>query len=288
MRTQRPGRRSVTATAVAAAWIVCTAVVFAACESGGSPRPPSGKPPAPGPAVRTAADGLAAAGSSRAATSMLMTSGGTRVVVNGRGTFDYRRHVGRLKVRPPGAHAVITQLLAPGALYMKNRGAGVPPGKWVRVDVTALPDGNLVTNGATDPVSAAELLRGARDVTYEGEYAVRAPGADGVRTRHYRGTVDLAAAAGAASSRARPQLTAAARGFSETAVPFDAYIDGQGRLRKVRHRFTFGSGARSQPGRNATGGTAVASTTWFHGFGAPVKVVMPDPDDIYAGKIASP
>ncbi len=66
-------------------------------------------------------------------------------------------------------HRPITELLTPGALYMKNRGAGVPDGKWVRIDTTALKDGNLVTGGVTDPMAAAELLRGASDVTYAGE-----------------------------------------------------------------------------------------------------------------------
>jgi uncharacterized protein len=33
-----------------------------------------------------------------------------------------------------GEQRPITELLAPGALFMKNRGAGVPPDKWVRID----------------------------------------------------------------------------------------------------------------------------------------------------------
>jgi hypothetical protein len=236
-------------------------------------------------AVHRAADVLARSGSSRARTSMETATGGTRVTIRGQGAFDYGERLGRLRVVLPkdaaGAeeHQPVTELLAPGALYMKDRGAGVPADKWVRVDTTGLADGNLVTGGATDPLSAAELLRGARRVTYVGEE--RAHG-DGATVRHYRGTADIARAARAASPHARGALAAAARGFSETAVPFDAYLDEQGRLRKVRHRFNFSNGSGSGTG------TEVVSTTVLYEFGAVVDVELPEGRDIYAGKIAVP
>ncbi|MGP3953138.1 hypothetical protein [Streptomyces sp. 7N604] len=234
--------------------------------------------------VHRAADVLERFGSSRARTSMETATGGTRVTIRGQGAFDYTRRIGRLVVVLPkdaaGApeHQPVTELLAPGALYMKDRGAGVPPDKWVRVDTTGLADGNLVTGGATDPLSAAELLRGARDVRYAGE--AKAP-EDGVTVRHYRGTTDIGRAARAASPHARGALTAAAKGFSKDAVPFDAYLDEQGRLRKVRHRFTFSNGS------DATA-TEVVSTTVLYGFGSGVNVDLPPERDIYAGKIAVP
>ena len=87
-------------------------------------------------------------------------------------------------------HKPVTELLTPGALYMKDRGAGVPAGKWVRVDTTALADGNLVTGGATEPLAAAELLRGAQDVAWSGEER-----SAGCAVRHFRGTADIARAA---------------------------------------------------------------------------------------------
>jgi hypothetical protein len=126
-------------------------------------------------------------------------------------------------------------------------------------------------------------------------------------------------AAREASPHRRGQLEAAVRGFSGKDVPFDAQIDGQGRLRKVRHQFTFAGGTPGGPDGTESGaaggtgadadndagtkggggdggdeggegdgraGVAVASTTWFYAYGAPVEVVMPEPDDIYAGKIA--
>ncbi|MFC9007717.1 hypothetical protein [Streptomyces microflavus] len=227
-----------------------------------------------------AADVLARAGGAEARTSMETAAGGTRVTIRGQGTYDFRNQVGRLKVVLPtdaaGAdgHRPITELLAPGALYMKNRGAGVPDDKWVRIDTTALKDGNLVTGGVTDPMAAAELLRGAGDVTYEGKSELA-----GVTVHHYRGVADLDRAARAASPQSRGALSAAAKGFSKDAVPFDAYLDEEGRLRKVRHRFSFAS--EGPEAKEVT----VVSTLLLYGFGVPVTVTLPDDDDIYTGEI---
>lgn len=261
-----------------------------------------------GAAVRAAADGLKRAGTSRVRTSVLTASGGTRVSLDGTGAFDYRKDVGRLTVRLPegaagaraGERREVREIAVPDALFMKNRGAGVPAGKWVRVDTTALPDGNLVASGATDPASAAGLLRGARRVAYQGTDEV-----DGERLRHYRGVVDLRAAARRAEADRRRQLAAAARGFSHATVPFDVHLDGRGRLRMVRLQFTFASGTGSGGGGAAgdassagggknggksprDAGMPVLSTVRLGGFGTPVRVVMPRRSEIYTGRIAAP
>lgn len=229
--------------------------------------------------VREAADVLLAAGSSKASTSMEMAAGGTRVTIRGEGGYDFGRRMGRLRVvlpkDPSGAdeHLPITELLSPDVLYMKNRGAGVPDDKWVRVDSTALDDGNLVTGGVTDPLTAAELLRSATDVTFVAEQDLA-----GTRVRHYRGVADIARAGRQASPYARAALTAAAKGFAKAAVPFDAYLDDAGRLRKVRHRFSYVNQGRT---------VEVASTTLLYAFGEPVTITLPPSGDIYEGEIGT-
>ncbi|MFZ3471290.1 hypothetical protein ACODT3_20155 [Streptomyces sp. 4.24] len=270
---RRPGRAGRTACAVGLALAVAALSGCGGDAAAGDDRPADD----PAAAVRAAADTLAKTGSARARTAMEMATGGTRVTIRGEGGVDFKSRMGQLLVMLPddakgkAEHRPITELLVPGALYMKNRGAGVPDDKWVRVDTTALADGNLVTGGATDPMAAAELLRGAQDVTYVGETEVA-----GTKVRHYRGTTDIARAAAAASPAVKGSLEAAAKGFSKDAVPFDAYLDAEGRLRKVCHRFTYVN----------NGVIDVSSTTLLYGFGTPVTVVLPAEGDIYAGKIA--
>ncbi|MGW1809531.1 hypothetical protein [Streptomyces sp. NPDC002078] len=230
--------------------------------------------------LHRAADILRDAGSSKATTSMEMATGGTRVTIRGQGVYDFRRRLGRLTVVLPedpagtSEHQPITELLAPDALFMKNRGAGVPADKWVRVDTATLSDGNLVTGGATDPYAAAEVLRGTRAATYVGRTEV-----GGTAVRHYRGTADLGSAARRASAENRAPLAAAAKGFATAEVPFDAYLDDEGRIRKLRQRFSFVNGRQKTP-------VAVASTTLLYDFGAPAVVRLPRSADIYAGRIA--
>ncbi|MEU9452308.1 hypothetical protein [Streptomyces sp. NPDC048277] len=240
----------------------------------------SGAPENPVTFLTRAADTLRGTGTSKATTSMEMATGGTRVTIRGKGVYDYDKQLGRLTVvlpqDPAGAseHRPITELLAPGALFMKNRGAGVPADKWVRVETASLSDGNLVTGGATDPFAAAELLRGTRTATYLGKTELA-----GTEVRHYRGTADLATAARAASAGNRASLAAAAKGFATAEVPFDAYLDDQGRIRKLRERFSFVNDSSKDT-------VAVASTTLLYDFGTPVDVKLPRPQDIYAGRIA--
>ncbi|WP_225635267.1 hypothetical protein [Streptomyces solaniscabiei] len=274
---ERRGRKTGAVSVVGA--VVGVGLTAAGCSGQGAAveDAPSGDPVR---VLHRAADRLVAAGSSKARTAMEMASGGTRVTIRGEGVYDFRERLGRLKVRLPqdpagtSEHRPITELLAPGALFMKNRGAGVPDDKWVRVATATLSDGNLVTGGATDPFAAAEVLRGTRTATYVGRTEVA-----GTAVRHYRGTADLTRAARDASDGNKAALAAAAEGFATTEVPFDAYLDDAGRIRKVRHRFSFANG-RSE------GTVAVASTTLLYDFGAAVRVRLPEEDDIYAGKIA--
>ncbi|WP_243744759.1 hypothetical protein [Streptomyces hainanensis] len=221
-------------------------------------------------AVRQVPEVLAESGSSQATTDMRMASGGTWITIHGEGGFDYAERRGLLRIALPEGEPV-TEVFVAGELYMKNRGAGVPSDKWVRVDVTTLPDGNVVTGGATDPITAVELLRG---VSYAADLGFTE--VDGETLRHYRGVTDIAAAAEAAPGAAGEQLAAAVDGFTDTEVPFDAYLDDQGLPRKIRHQFSFARGGES---------VDVASTVLLYDFGAPVRVELPDPGQVYTGTI---
>ncbi|WP_129841179.1 hypothetical protein [Streptomyces sp. RFCAC02] len=264
----RVSRRTLTSGKVA---LFAAGVTLAASGCTGTGAAAQGGTEDAGEVVRRAPDVLADAGTSRATTAMQMVTGGTRITIEGRGGFDFAGRTGELRLTLPEGDAV-TEVFVPGLLYMKNRGAGVPADKWVRIDVDTLSDGNLVTGGATDPLTAAELLRGVAHAADLGWTDV-----DGESLRHYRGVTDIAVAAERATGETREQLACAVGGFTDTRVPFDAYLDGQGRLRKVRHQFSFAGGG---------GGVEVASTVTLEDFGAPVQVVLPDTGEVYAGAVA--
>ncbi|MFD8805350.1 hypothetical protein [Streptomyces sp. NPDC059597] len=279
-RQHTRGARTVVAAGVMGLTVGLGAGTSGCSSSGAAAEGVSGASGDPVAVLRQAADTLRGAGTSRASTSMEMATGGTRVTIRGSGVYDFRRRLGSLTVvlpeDPTGApeHRPITELLAPGALYMKNRGAGVPADKWVRVETASVSDGNLVTGGATDPYAAAEVLRGTRTAAFVGRTKV-----GGTAVRHYRGTADLGAAARAASADNRASLAAAAKGFATAVVPFDVYLDDQGRVRKLRQRFGFVNSRRAAA-------VAVASTTLLYDFGTRAEVLLPRPEDIYAGRIA--
>ncbi len=237
-------------------------------------------------AVRHAPVALGRAGGARVRTSMETVSGGTRLTIRGQGVYDFARPVGRLTVLlPEGAAGTtgrrpITEVFTPGALYMKNRGAGVPAGKWVRLDTAGLADGDLLTSGATDPLAAAELLGGAREVAYAGDERI-----GGTPVAHYWGTVDLDRAARAAPARDRGALAAAAKGFSTGTVAFDAYLDERGRPRVLRYRFAPPTAGSREP--MASPMTVVSSVELFS-FGPRPGIALPAPGEIYAGTVASP
>ncbi|MFD5349313.1 hypothetical protein ACFWJY_37565, partial [Streptomyces anulatus] len=102
------------------------------------------------------------------------------------------------------------------------------------------------------------------------------PGGGGGRLLPRGGAAPGAGPPAPPSPQSRGALGAAAKGFSKDAVPFDAYLDEDGRLRKVRHRFTFSSEGAE---------VSVVSTLLLYGFGLPVTVTLPDEDAIYTGEI---
>lgn len=130
MVVQQHRRRGGTFAALAA---VLGVVATSGCSGGGGAVADDGRGGGHSDEVLRAADVLVGAGSSKARTSMEMATGGTRVTIRGEGGYDFQRRMGQLTVvlpkDPAGAeqHRPITELLTPGALYMKNRGRACPP-----------------------------------------------------------------------------------------------------------------------------------------------------------------
>ncbi|MFG2820627.1 hypothetical protein ACGFX4_14515 [Kitasatospora sp. NPDC048365] len=234
-------------------------------------------------AVRNAADITGRTGSVHAKTELTTESAEKKAVFNGTGGYDYVKRLGRLEIDvPPGAATTgrITEVVLPGTVYLQNSGAKIPEGKWVKLDVRQLPDGNLVSSGATDPASAAGALRGAQTAELVGSETV-----GGVELKHYKGTLDLAKAAEVTGGRGADGLRMAAQTFTVKEVPYEAWLDAQGRLHKVVETFAFAGVAGSKAPKDQV---KVVSTTSLSDFGKPVEAAEPAASEIYSMKASAP
>ncbi|MFJ5233403.1 hypothetical protein ACIQBJ_26335 [Kitasatospora sp. NPDC088391] len=230
-------------------------------------------------AVRSSADLTGRSGSAHAATELVTEAADKKAVFHGTGGYDYVKRLGRLEIDvPPGAATTgkITEVVLPGTVYLQNSGAKIPEGKWVKLDVRQLPDGNLVSSGATDPASAAGALRGAQTAEVVGTETV-----DGVELKHYKGVLDLAKAADATGGRGADGLRMAGQTFTVKEVPYEVWLDGQGRLHKLVENFTFAGVAGSTAPKDQV---KVTSTVALSQFGAPVEAAEPAAADIFSMK----
>jgi hypothetical protein len=194
--------------------------------------------------------------------------------MHGAGLFDFGREIGRIDLTM--ANGALQEVLTPSALYLRSESAANPAasaGKgWSKVDISRLSDGNLVSGGSTDPAVTFAMLGGVlQDVKYIGQDKVR-----DTQVAHYQGTLDLADAASVAvptgdanAAADKKALSNAARTFTTTKVPFDAYLDDSGRLRRFVARFEF-----TVPGP-AHAKATVTSATELYSFGVPVGVIAP-------------
>ncbi|GAA1227943.1 hypothetical protein GCM10009665_18020 [Kitasatospora nipponensis] len=271
-----------------AAAMLLAATTLAACSGGSSGSTDAGSATGAGQspladkladdpltAVRNAADLTGRTGSVQAATELTTASGDKKASFTGSGGYDYAKRIGRLEVAvPPGAATTgkVVEVVLPGTVYLQNSGAKVPEGKWVKLDVRQLADGNLISNGATDPATAAAALRGAQRATAVGDETV-----DGVPLKHLKGTLDLAKAADATGGQGGYGLRMAAGTFTVKEVPFEAWLDSQGRLHKVTEVFTFAGVAGSKDPKDQV---TVTSSLTLSGFGKPVDATEPAAADV--------
>ncbi|WP_051451418.1 hypothetical protein [Actinospica robiniae] len=237
----------------------------------------------PGSAVTVAADPAAAVrqagtasmriGTSAVATSVTMTSNGKSEQFSGTGSFDFVQQIGSITlVVPPevNAHGTLDEIVTPTTLYMRPTGSTA---KWVRVDASKLADGDLISAGYTSPVLAFAMLSGAGaaggSVKYVGQDKVY-----DTPVAHYTGTLDLAAAAAASSAPLNSALAAASRSFTKQSVPFDVYLDAEGRVLRFIAHFAFPAPAPQK------GEVSIVSSTDIYDLGKPVKVSAPPAADV--------
>ena len=240
----------------------------------------------PGTAVTVAADPVAAVrqagsasghiGTAAIATSVTMTADGKTEQFSGTGSYDFTKQVGSIILTVPpdvSAHGTLDEIVTPSTLYMRPDG---DTGKWVKVDSAKLADGDLISAGYTSPALAFAMLAGAGaaggSVGYAGQDTVY-----NVPVAHYTGTLNLAAAAAAASAPVNTALADASRSFSKQSVPFDVYLDAQGRVLRFIAHFEFPAPAPQK------GEVSIVSSTDLYDIGKPVTASAPATADVLAG-----
>ncbi|MHA6761026.1 SCO4651 family lipoprotein [Streptacidiphilus sp. PAMC 29251] len=230
-------------------------------------------------AVRAAADITGRTGSVQSVSSLQTASDTKKQILRGSAVYDYTTRLGRVQVTvPPGGatKGELVEVVSPGVVYMQNSGAKVPAGKWVKVDVQQLADGNLVSSGATDPATAANALRGAATAVLLGSKTV-----DGVLLKHYKGTLDLAKAASATGGGASAGLALAGHTFTVKQIPYEVWLDQHGRIQRIVETFTFSKVAGSTAKKDQV---VVTSSNVFSGYGTPVTVALPPAADVYGAQ----
>jgi hypothetical protein len=219
-------------------------------------------------AVRNAAAVSQKIHTAKVATTVVMTVGGADQKFTGLGEFDFDRQVGAIILQTPRSSTPLDEIVTPATLYLRASAANA---KWKWVDATRLPDGDLISAGYTSPVFDFALLRGVGgdEVHYAGQDKVR-----DTSVAHYTGTLDLSSSADQAQNPIKGELLAAAHSFSQKTVPFDAYLDTQGKVRRVVAHFSFPAPAP------AKGEVQIAATTDLFDLDQPVTVVTPPAADL--------
>jgi hypothetical protein len=275
------GAHVLVARALAAAAAVCVVAVLSACGGGsGSVSPDS---------VANAATKTSNVKSYRVstATSLKLPSTSRKVTFLGTGVYDPGGRRGRLELDlsqlnqvlgPTGSpynFGHIQMIMAGSDLYMripflKQVEPSIRP--WIKIDLNHASQAAgfdfssfLQFGQGGDPTQTLQYLRGAGKVKKVGSEDVR-----GVKTTHYRATVDLRRVAAKAPAKDRAALRRATQRLialtGEKTLPVEIWVDDHGLVRRESYREKLAI-------QNSS--TELASSMELYDFGAPVVAPVP-------------
>ena len=210
--------------------------------------------------VAASADATTSAGTARMAMQMTMSVPQGEVTMDAEGAYDFADRKGEMSMTmelPEGAGDMsgtqsIDMVFEDLVIYMKypmmsQMAPGAKP--WIRMDLEAIGResgmdfGSMMQPGTSDPSQMLDWLRGVSgDVQVVGEEEVR-----GAAATHYKGTIDFNKVADQAPAEVRDRLKASISTMTEaigtSTVPFDVWIDEQGRAVRMQQSFDFTGGA---------------------------------------------
>ena len=250
--------------------LVVLAVALASATACGSSS--SGASPAAGrtpvAAVLAASTTTTQAGTAKVMLDVKSKAGDKAIDITGVGAFRLDGTLGSFAVTlnaGSGQPLTLEERTVGGLLYLKAPPLG---DSYYSLKTDALLGTSL--GQGTDPTLGLKLLKGAaEDVTVVGQEQVR-----GEQTTHYKGTYQLRKAVTALGGDLPKAFATQLTASGDTPVPFDAYVDDKGRLRKLVTVSTVTTQGRS---------VVSTATTELYDFGAPVDVQAPPADKVKDG-----
>lgn len=234
--------------------------------------------------IAASADATTAAGTARMSMQMTMTTPQGDVSVDAEGAYDFANRLGEMSMEmnlpeaagEMGGPQKIEMVFEGLVIYMRYplMSQLAPDAKpWIRMDLQKIGEeagmdlGSMMQTGSSDPSQMLEWLRGVSgDVEVVGEEEVR-----GAAATHYRGTIDLNKVADQAPEELRRHLKASMSAMVEaigsSSIPFDVWIDAQGRAVRMKQSFDFQGGAAE--------GASMSMTVDIFDFGAEVHIDIP-------------
>jgi len=236
----------------AALALVPIALVLAACGGDAASLDP----------VAKAATKTTSGGSAHIRFTASSTTNGVKVDIRGSGDFASapERAQVNLQFSSPQSNGTIRELLKGTSIYMVSPllRSSIPGGKaWVKIDLAKagrLSGFDFNSFSAVTPRQTLELLQKTGKVTKVGSESV-----DGVSTTHYRATIDPA----------KVKKDARLGGRNVTYEPVDVWVDGSGRVRRLRLAYSAGTAGSSD------------MTMSFSQYGRPLSIVLPDKSVIW-------
>lgn len=218
--------------------------------------------------IRSAAVKASSTGSSKLALTSTTMVQGQAVTFNGAGAFDYTKKTGTIDLHVGGLGskgATIAERITGGDLYLA---LPMTPNSFYKLKLADLSGTSLAAG--SDPTSSFGSLAGVTDsVTKVGTEQLR-----GEQTTHYKGTVDVQKAVASLTGVAKDLVLKSLVANGVTTLPFDAYLDGQGRLRKfMQHVVLTVKGQQ----------TDSTTTVELYDFGTKVDVTAPPASQVKDG-----
>jgi hypothetical protein len=193
--------------------------------------------------ITKSGDELAKAGGAKFRGTTTAAGGGENGRVTFDGSFDFKNRAGEYSVDAAAiglqGSGKVRTLVAGGVLYLSLDAleGGDPSStpdlagkKWLKLDPQVFGGGGEI--GQSDPNGSLDALKGAKgDVKRVGSEKVR-----GTSTTRYRVAIDAEQAVNSAPEEQRDEVRNSIAALGSRTIPADVWVDGKGRLRKVRLR----------------------------------------------------